>query len=270
MRAHAPTLVLFSLLSLVVLATAPLAGATLDKMSLDKAPLSGAAGTAPHRALGVLTGVPEIVDGDSIHIEGVSIRLHGIDAPEITQSCKAALPASGFKTPPADTWKCGLEARRALTHIVGRGTVTCTPTTLDRYGRTVARCHTEFRQGGADIGAEMVRLGLAWAFVRYSTDYVEIEREARNARRGVWQAETQTAWDFRAAKWEQAQTETAGPGGCTIKGNVTWKGERIYHLPWSPWYASVRMESGTAHLKGKRWFCNEAEAVAAGWRPSMR
>ena len=266
MRAHAPTLALCSLLSLAVLATAPLAGTTLAKTSLG----SDTAIPAPQPTAGAVSGVPEIVDGDTIRVEGVAIRLHGIDAPEMTQICKAAPAASGFKTPPADTWKCGLEARRGLANIIGRGKVTCTPTTLDRYGRTVARCHTEFRQGGADIGAEMVRSGLAWAFVRYSPDYVEIEREARTARRGIWQAETQTAWDFRAAKWQQAQVESSAPDGCTIKGNVTWKGERIYHLPWSAWYASVRMESGTALNKGKRWFCSEAEAVAAGWRPAIR
>ena len=34
-----------------------------------------------------ITGVPRIVDGDSIVINGVKIRLHGIDAPERTQTC---------------------------------------------------------------------------------------------------------------------------------------------------------------------------------------
>lgn len=266
MRAHAHTLALCSLLALAALATAPLSGTTLAKPALG----SGDAQSSPKGAASVVSGVPEIIDGDSIEVDGVSIRLHGIDAPEMMQSCKATPAASGFKTPPAETWKCGLEARRALAHIIGRGKVTCAPTTVDLYGRTVARCHTEFRQGGADIGAEMVRAGLAWAFVRYSTDYVEIEREARKARRGIWQADTQSAWDFRAAKWQQAQAESPATDGCAIKGNVTWKGERIYHLPWSPWYANVRMESGTAQHKGKRWFCSEAEAVAAGWRPSMR
>jgi hypothetical protein len=34
-------------------------------------------------------------------------------------------------------------------------------------------------------------------------------------------------------------------------------------MPWSPWYASVKIDEG----KGERWFCSEAEAQAAGWRP---
>ena len=52
------------------------------------------------------------------------------------------------------------------------------------------------------------------------------------------------------------------PSGCAIKGNVTKNG-RIYHMPWSPWYAQIKIEPD----KGKRWFCTEAEALAAGWRP---
>jgi hypothetical protein len=34
-------------------------------------------------------------------------------------------------------------------------------------------------------------------------------------------------------------------------------------MPWSPWYGRIRMDAD----KGKRWFCTEAEALAAGWRP---
>ena len=34
-------------------------------------------------------------------------------------------------------------------------------------------------------------------------------------------------------------------------------------MPWSPWYAQIKIEPD----KGKRWFCSEAEALAAGWRP---
>ena len=258
MRAHAPTLAVFSVLSLAVIAVTRAA-------PLQDAP--DAPGSAD-----ALTGLARIVDGDSLKIEGTSIRLHGIDAPEMAQACNAAAAAGSPRagvvaSDGAATWRCGLEAKRALAALIGDQPVTCRPTTLDKYGRTVARCWT----GGVDLNAEMVRLGMAWAFVRYSSDYVEIEREARAAKRGIWQAETQTAWDFRAAKWQAAVAsapDVGAPEGCTIKGNVTVKGERIYHLPWSPWYTNVRMDTGSQARKGKRWFCSEADAIAAGWRPS--
>ena len=80
------------------------------------------------------------------------------------------------------------------------------------------------------------------------------------ARLGVWQAETQPPWAFREDRWGRAVAEA--PGGCPIKGNINRDGERIYHTPWSPWYGRTQIDE--AH--GERWFCDEAEAVAAGWR----
>ena len=109
----------------------------------------------------------------------------------------------------------------------------------------------------------MVRQGWAWAFVRYSTSYVPEEAAAKAEGLGIWQGEAMPAWEFRSRRW--ATAEPAAPQGCAIKGNITKHG-RIYHMPWSPWYAQIRMEAGD---KGKRWFCTEAEAVAAGWRPVM-
>jgi len=116
---------------------------------------------------------------------------------------------------------------------------------------------------------EMVRRGFAWAFVKYSSAYVAEEAEARTRGVGIWQAPTTTAWDHRAGRWAEARDTESGNGAsgtpsrdCVIKGNIT-SGGRIYHMPWSPWYEKVRIEAA----KGERWFCNENEAVAAGWRP---
>jgi hypothetical protein len=65
-----------------------------------------------------------------------------------------------------------------------------------------------------------------------------------------------------ADRWERA-AETP-PAGCPIKGNIGAEGERIYHTPWSPWYARTKIDED----KGERWFCDEAEAIEAGWRPA--
>lgn len=53
-------------------------------------------------------------------------------------------------------------------------------------------------------------------------------------------------------------------GGCDIKGNISTSGERIYHLPSNRYYAETIIDES----KGERWFCSEAEARAAGWRPA--
>ncbi len=59
---------------------------------------------------------------------------------------------------------------------------------------------------------------------------------------------------------------------CPIKGNVTSKGERIYHKPGDRDYDRVVMKSCDHGMcvKGKRWFCSVAEAEAAGWRHALR
>ncbi len=198
---------------------------------------------------GSIRGPVRVIDGDTIDVAGVRIRLEGIDAPESRQTC-----TSGGGT----VWPCGQAATAELVRIIADHPVTCANRGLDKYGRVLGAC----RAGTLDINGEMVRRGYAWAFVRYSHTYVALEAEARVAKTGIWSGEAVPAWDYRAGRW-QAAKETA-PEGCAIKGNVTAKG-RIYHLPWSPWYEKVRMDSG----RNKRWFCSEAEAVNAGWRPAQ-
>ena len=115
---------------------------------------------------------------------------------------------------------------------------------------------------GADIGGSMIDKGMAWAFVRYSDAYVSVESAARARGRGVFSGEFIPPWEFRALRWSAALAEEdAAPPGCPIKGNISNNG-RIYHAPWSPWYAKTRINPA----RGESWFCSEAEAVAAGWR----
>jgi hypothetical protein len=64
---------------------------------------------------------------------------------------------------------------------------------------------------------------------------------------------------------QPASAAEAQSADCTIKGNLNRKGERIYHLPGSLDYAKIKMAA-----PGKRWFCTEEEAEAAGWRPAKR
>lgn len=51
---------------------------------------------------------------------------------------------------------------------------------------------------------------------------------------------------------------------CSIKGNVSTQGERIYHVPGQKYYEETRISAS----HGERWFCSEEEARAAGWRRS--
>jgi endonuclease YncB( thermonuclease family) len=44
----------------------------------------------------------------------------------------------------------------------------------------------------------MVSAGMAWAFTRYSSDYVSQERAAIGARRAVHRHDFEKPWDWRA------------------------------------------------------------------------
>ncbi|WP_306030062.1 thermonuclease family protein [Stappia sp. MMSF_3263] len=188
-----------------------------------------------------------VIDGDTIELNRITYRLHGIDAPEVGQSCKTARGTN---------WACGKAAVEVMEDLVLGASVACEAREDDGYGRTLAVCYAD----GTDINAEMVRQGYAWAFRRYAMDYAALEDQTRAARLGVWAAQSQAPWDYRAQKWNVAEQQA--PDGCPIKGNISSNG-RIYHAPWSPWYSRTKITVA----KGERWFCNEADAVQAGWRP---
>jgi endonuclease YncB( thermonuclease family) len=118
-----------------------------------------------------------IADGDTINQVRVIYRLWGIDAPEIKQDCP-------------DGWPAGRMAATRLLALIQGKTVTCQAKDTDRYGRTVAICRTS----GEDLGAIMVREGMAWAFVRYSRDYVEQEAQAKAERLGIHAHNCVLAW----------------------------------------------------------------------------
>ena len=64
--------------------------------------------------------------------------------------------------------------------------------------------------------------------------------------------------------------QTSGPGrdspskDCQIKGNVSSKGEKIYHMPGGRYFAGVKIEPE----KGEAFYCSESDAQAAGFRKS--
>lgn len=134
-----------------------------------------------------IAGPARVVDGDTIVVAEVRVRIFGIDAPESRQSCTAGDGHDYF---------CGRVAASALAEKIAGRPVTCRPRTTDRYGRTVAVC---FDAGDEDLGAWMVRAGVAIAYRKYSTAYVDDEDTARRARRGLWAGEFVEPSKWRAA-----------------------------------------------------------------------
>jgi endonuclease YncB( thermonuclease family) len=219
-----------------------------------------------------VSGVPKIREADSIQIGNSRIRLSGIDAPSVDQLC---LNTKG------ERWTCGVAAREELIKHVENKSWTCHLGQTDRRGRALARCEVD----GEDIQKWLVRAGWALSLARFSHDYDADEKEAREAKAGMWQGAFIAPWDWRvrnkkttilgamkppenahAILLASASGPVAPSPDCTIKGNVNSSGECIYHTPSSRWYAQIKMQIS----KGTRWFCSVEEAEAAGCRETKR
>lgn len=198
----------------------------------------------------VLEGSARVVDGDTLAIRGISVRLIGIDAPERAQSCERG----------GEAWACGVWAGEALRAMVGGREVACEGREQDPYGRLLATC----RIGGRELNALLVREGAAVAYRRYSARYVAEEWQAQASGRGIWAGAVQAPEAFRRGA-ELRVAAAAREGDCRIKGNISGSG-RIYHRPGQEHYAATRISIA----EGERWFCSAREAEAAGWRAARR
>ncbi len=132
-----------------------------------------------------IAGPARVIDGDTIEIDGQRIRLHGIDAPEMRQSCWLD----------GKLWRCGRGAASALAGKIANRAVACQELDRDRYGRIVAKCAVT----GVDLGEWLVANGWAVAYYLYSYDYTRAEQRAKSARRGIWASEFEMPWEWRKA-----------------------------------------------------------------------
>lgn len=130
--------------------------------------VAGAA-SFPAMAGADIVGPARVIDGDSLVVAGVKVRLHGVDAFEWDQVCGAP------------SWTCGRAATAAMRDLVKGRTVVCRGL-YRTYDRVAAICHA----GGVDLAGELVRRGLAVAVERYSRAYLEVEKGAKAERRGAW------------------------------------------------------------------------------------
>lgn len=124
--------------------------------------------------------VAQVLDGDTVVLEdGRKVRLLGIDAPELE---KEGQPAEFL----------GYKAKKVLADLALGQKVRLEFDELkyDRYGRTLAHL---FLPDGTHLNRELVRQGLARVYVippnlRYRAEILAAQREAIEARRGLWLA----------------------------------------------------------------------------------
>ena len=206
-----------------------------------------------------VTGEATASDGDSLVVSGRRIRLFGIDAPELAQSC----------TKQGIAWNCGEQASANLAELIKGNAVHCSGQGVDQHARLVAVCSA----GGVELNETMVAYGWAVAYREFSDAYVSAETRAKSNGLGIWSSQFQRPSDYRLSQLPPAVTATVqrvqpvprraaapSPLGCVIKGNRNRRGQWIYHLPGMPYYDQTRAEE---------MFCTEAEAQAAGYRRAI-
>jgi endonuclease YncB( thermonuclease family) len=152
------------------------------------APKKRAPSNDPARIADIKGAVVHISDGDTFIVESAggertTIRIHAIDAPELSQDF-------------------GKESREQLRALIANQTVTVRKHNTDQYRRIVGSVFLNEK----DIGLEMIGGGYAWHFKQYQKQqsaeeqkaYTAAENAARESRLGIWRDSNPTApWDYR-------------------------------------------------------------------------
>ena len=192
-----------------------------------------------------IEGQATIVDGDTVEVNGIRVRLKGVDAPEMGD-------------------RYGSEATRGMHAVVGSW-LRCELTGEETHNRKVGYC---VNGKGEDIGEAIIKQGFALACPRYSDRYVKFEQRNTIARLPhatyCLQGTGKLAVAPPAAPLPPGTLRS--PGRCVIRGNINRNGVRIYHMPAQMTYQQTQIDP----RKGERWFCSEADAIAAGWRKAQR
>lgn len=196
-----------------------------------------------------LSGPGRALEGDLLEIGGTVVRLWGIDAPELEQSC---VRAGAF-------WPCGRKAHDHLAAFLDGQIVTCRVMPESLPSRTVAKCAVQ----GLDVAAELATRGFAMVPPAGTQYYIPNRNEGRTRGAGLWSGVYVNPWEWRQGK--RVVEWINDLRGCAVKGDIDDAGARFFYLPFHRRYETIRIEVS----KGERWFCFEEEAHAAGWRAAV-
>ncbi len=133
------------------------------------------------------SGAAKATNGDTLEMNGRSVRLNGVDALGEDQPCiKDGKPVS-----------VAADAQKALEAIVAGKMLDCTAVSMDRQQRPIAEC----KIGDRSVQGALVASGWAYDYARFSNGaYKAQQDEAKAAKRGVWQPALQCR-----PPWEQRE-----------------------------------------------------------------
>ena len=130
------------------------------------------------------TALIKAVDGDSLTDGETRIRLDGIDAPEIFQTCR---------NNKGEEYACGQEAYLYLQRLTADHDVHCSCLPQkDKYNRDLCECFV----GDLSLNQKMVEAG--WALPYRTEKYAAQQNSATVQKRGLWQGKFMRPALFRA------------------------------------------------------------------------
>ncbi|WP_137789969.1 thermonuclease family protein [Bacillus sp. E(2018)] len=199
--------------------------------------------------------VEKVVDGDTIkvRVDGKleTVRFLLIDTPESVHPTKPVQPFSKE----ASTFTRDMLEEASVELELGIGE-------RDKYGRLLAYVYAD----GKNVQENLLKNGLARvAYVfepntKYVDEYDRIQKQAQKEGLGIWSIENYVQEEGYHSE-EEEQPEKATTQECTIKGNISSSGDKIYHLESGRYYKITKPE---------KWFCTEKEAVDSGFRKSKQ
>ncbi|MDC0046398.1 thermonuclease family protein [Candidatus Pelagibacter sp.] len=140
-------------------------------------------------------GQAHVIDADTIKINSVKIRLHGIDAPEKKQICKKPYFTLFFISI-SKSYSCGDVSTNALTKKINKEKISCKIIDKDFFNRSIGVCF----KGNLNLNSWLVSNGYAVAYRKYSKDYISEELDAKENKKGLWQGKFEMPWDYRKSK----------------------------------------------------------------------
>ena len=141
----------------------------------------------------IISGEAVITDGDTLKISSNKIRLSGIDAPEIKQTCKKNFIDFGFFSLNKNYF-CGELSKKELSKFTNNHTIFCkVEDKKDFFGRYLGTCFKD----KININSWLVKNGYAVAYRKYSKNYIEDEKIAKKNKKGIWQGGFQMPWEWR-------------------------------------------------------------------------
>ncbi len=234
-----------------------------ELQTAEGSPVLEAVRSSPEKsraAEGTTYRVVRVIDGDTIEvsIDGVTktLRYIGIDTPETVHPSK---PVGCF----------GAEASAKNRALVENKYVQLKKdvSETDKYGRLLRYVYV----GETFVNHTLVLGGYAHAStyppdVSHTDDFLRAEKEAREARRGLWGDVCASSPPASTVSTPSTSGASGAPSAsCTIKGNISSGKEKIYHLIGCKSYEKTVINESA----GERWFCSEKEALDAGWRKAL-